>query len=78
METDISPLFKYLNSGRIGRINSIFHKLSIEQLLEEFTQTGGISALSALFSRSTGGVAFMARDCRDVMRKLDKAGRMQR
>lgn len=27
--------------------------------------------------RCAGGVAFMARDCRDVMRELDKAGRKQ-
>ena len=27
--------------------------------------------------RCAGGVAFMARDCRDVFRELDKAGRMQ-
>lgn len=28
--------------------------------------------------RSAGGVAFMARDCRDVFRELDIAGRTQR
>ena len=28
--------------------------------------------------RRAGGVAFMARDCRDVFCELDKAGRMQR
>lgn len=50
MLDDVFLLFQYLNSVRIVRINSIFHKLSIEQLLGEFTQIRGASALSALFS----------------------------
>ncbi|GEM_PF-4605582 len=50
MTNNLFLLFQYLNLGRIGRMNGILVKLSIEQLLEEFTQTGGISALSALFS----------------------------
>jgi hypothetical protein len=50
MLDDVFVLFQYLNSVRIVRINSIFNKLSIEQLLEEFTQIGGASALSALFA----------------------------
>lgn len=28
--------------------------------------------------RAAGGVAFMARDCRDVLRELDRAGKVQR
>ena len=77
MEADISLLFKYLNSGRIGRMNGILVKLPMENLLGDFTQNGVISAPSALFIRCAGGVAFMARDCRDVRQELDKAGRKQ-
>lgn len=77
MEADNFLLFKYINSGRMGRINSILVKLPMENLLGYFTQNGGISAPSALFIRCAGGVVFMVRDCRDVLQQLDKAGKEQ-
>lgn len=48
--------------------------------VEVKSPTGKLRPEQALFLeriRCAGGVAFMARDCRDVMRELDKAGRKQ-
>lgn len=49
MLTDISLLPIFSKTVRIVRINGILVKLSIENFLGDFTQSGGVSALSALF-----------------------------
>lgn len=48
MKNDIylAPVFP--KSGRIGRMIGIFHKVPRKILLGDFTQSGGVSALSAL------------------------------
>lgn len=49
MLADITLLPVYSIWGRMGRINGILVKLSIENFLGDFTQIGGISAPSAPF-----------------------------
>ena len=48
--------------------------------VEVKAQAGRLRPEQALFLeriRAAGGVAFMARDCRDVLRELDRAKEMQ-
>lgn len=49
METNIFKLLKNSKIGQIGRFYSTLAKVSIEQLLGDFTPKGGKSALFALF-----------------------------
>ena len=49
MKNDISLDPVFLKSGRIGRMIGILYKVTRKNLLGDFTQSGGVSALSALF-----------------------------
>ena len=48
MKNDISLDHVFLKSGRIGRMIGILYKVPRKNSLGDFTQSGGVSALSAL------------------------------